>query len=341
MSREFGKTKDGQMTHLYEITNGKQMKVSVSDYGAAIVSIFVPDRKGKPVDVVLGYDQVTGYEEGTCFFGAAVGRVANRIGGAAFMLNDRAYTLEQNDNGNNLHSGPDFSNQRIWQVKNHGADKITFLWHSPDKDQGYPGEVDIEVTYTVTEENALSIRYYAVPAEDTLLNMTNHSYFNLAGHGSGDVLNQEVTIHADAFTRANEESIPTGEIVPVKGTPMDFTTAKTIGQDIEADYEALVFGKGYDHNWVLNGSGMRKVASMYAKETGITMEVYTDLPGMQFYTANFVEHELGKEGIVYKIRNGACFETQYFPDAINKDNFVKPVTKAGEEYCTETVYKFI
>ena len=199
----------------------------------------------------------------------------------------------------------------------------------------------MEMSYTVTEDQELVIRYHGVPKGDTLLNMTNHSYFNLAGHGSGDVLSQEVMICADAFTKADARSIPTGKIVPVEGTPMDFRVAKAIGKDIEADYEALLFGKGYDHNWVINGSGMRQAASMYAKETGIGMEVYTDLPGMQFYTANFVENERGKEGALYGRRSAACFETQYFPDAVNKDGFKKPIVKAGEEYHTETVYRFV
>ncbi len=341
MDREFGRTKSGEQAYLYELKNQKQMTVTVSDYGATIVSIFVPDRNGNPVDVVLGYEDVSGYENGTCFFGAAIGRVANRIGGARFTLNGKVYELEGNDNGNNLHSAYAFSNKRFWEVKERSENSITFLWHSPDGDQGYPGEVDVEMSYTVTEDQELVIRYHGVPKGDTLLNMTNHSYFNLAGHGSGDVLSQEVMICADAFTKADARSIPTGKIVPVEGTPMDFRVAKAIGKDIEADYEALLFGKGYDHNWVINGSGMRQAASMYAKETGIGMEVYTDLPGMQFYTANFVENERGKEGALYGRRSAACFETQYFPDAVNKDGFKKPIVKAGEEYHTETVYRFV
>ncbi len=341
MSRAFGITKNGEQAHLYELKNHNQMSVTVTDYGASIVSIFVPDKDGQMVDVVLGYENVSGYEAGTCFFGAAVGRVANRIGGGKFELNGRTYELAGNDNGNNLHSGYAFSNQRLWEVKEQTENSITFLWHSPDGDQGYPGEVDVEVCYTVTDDQELAICYSGVPSADTLLNMTNHSYFNLAGHGSGDVLSQEVTICADVFTRADAQSIPTGELVPVEGTPMDFRVPKAIGKDIEEDYEALVFGNGYDHNWVLNGSGMRKAASMYSKETGIGMEVYTDLPGMQFYTANFVEREQGKEGAVYEKRSAACFETQYFPDAINKDSFIKPIVRAGEEYHTETVYRFV
>ena len=252
------------------------------------------------------------------------------------------YRLEKNDNGNNLHSGMDFYNQRMWKVKETADDHITFELDSPDGDQGYPGAVHIEVTYTLTEDNAVKIAYHAVPDADTLINMTNHSYFNMDGHASGDVLDQEVWIDADAFTRADDESIPTGEITPVEGTPMDFRTKKAIGKEIKTDYEALNFGKGYDHNWVLNNKGeFAKVAEMSSEESGITMEVYTDLPGMQLYTGNFIVDAKGKGGAHYHKRQAACFETQFFPDAIHKENFAGPVCKKGETYETTTMYKFI
>ena len=335
-----GKTSAGEEACLYELKNGNGMSVLVSDYGATIVGIIVPDGKGGKKDVVLGYDDVSGYEAGTCFFGGVIGRVANRIGGAQFELGGKTYCLAKNDHGNTLHSGVPFTSQRIWNVAEIKESGVTLSLYSPDMDQGYPGNVELKVTYHLTEENELVIRYAGVPDRDTLLNLTNHSYFNLAGHDSGDILSQEVVICADAFTRADAESIPTGEIVPVEGTPMDFRTPKEIGQEIEADYEALRFGEGYDHNYVLNGAGMRKVAAMSAKDTKISMEVYTDLPGMQFYTANFVDGEKGKEGAVYGKRSGACFETQYFPDAVHKENFASPVVRGGEEYHTTTVYKF-
>ena len=218
---------------------------------------------------------------------------------------------------------------------------MEFLLDSPSGDQGFPGNVKISVTYTLTKDNEIKIQYRAVPDADTLINLTNHSYFNLSGHASGTVLAQEVMLDADAYARADSQSIPTGEIVPVSGTPMDFRQLKPIGAEIDEAYEALEFGKGYDHNWVLNKKGYRKAAFMRSKESGIAMEVYTDLPGLQFYTANFVDHEKGKEGAVYNMRQAACFETQYFPDAVHKDHFEGPEVKAGEIYETTTAYRFI
>lgn len=340
--KSFGVTSKQEEAVLYTITNQNNMQIAVTDYGATLVRVIVPDQTGKSLDVVLGYDDVKGYEEGTVFFGASVGRSANRIGGAAFEINGVTYELEKNDNGNNLHSGLDFYNKRMWKKVAQTENSVTFVLHSPDGDQGYPGTIDMEVQYTLTDDNGVKISYHAVPDQDTIINMTNHSYFNLNGHGSGDVLSQEVEIDAAHYTRADQESIPTGELTEVAGTPMDFRVKKTIGKDIEADYESLIFGKGYDHNWALGNEGaFAKVAEMESKNSGITMEVYTDLPGMQLYTANFVENEKGKDGAVYQMRQAACFETQYYPDAIHKDNFPGPVCHKGEAYKTCTMYKFI
>lgn len=336
---EFGNTKAGVAT-LYQMKNKNGCELAVTDFGATLVRLIVPDKSGKAQDVVLGYDSAKIYEERSASFGATVGRVANRIGKAEFELNGKTYKLTANDNGNSLHGGCDFYNQRMWKVAEQTENSVTFFLESKDMDQGYPGNVKIYVTYELSEENEVKIHYHAESDADTLLNLTNHSYFNLSGHASGSVLDHEVEILADAFTRADAESIPTGEIVPVKGTPMDFLSYKTIGKEIEADYEALNFGLGYDHNWVINGEGMRKAAAMRSPETGIVMEVYTDLPGMQFYTGNFLVEEPGKEGAVYKKRAGACFETQYFPDAVHKENFEGPVVKEGEAYDTTTIYRF-
>ena len=339
--REFGENSKGDSALLYTCTNKNGMMIGVTDLGATLHAVLVPDRDGNLCDVVLGYDNAEQYEKGTVFFGATVGRNANRIGGAAFELNGKWYELVKNSGENNLHSGLDFYNVRVWEVKERTENSITFLLHSPDGDQNYPGAVAIEVTYTLTDDNEIRIHYYGVPTEDTIINMTNHSYFNLSGHDSGDVLEQEVWIDADAYTRADASSVPTGELVAVEGTPMDFRTAKKIGRDIEQDYEALNFGNGYDHNWVLNNHGeFGKVASLYSAKTGIEMDVYTDLPGVQMYTANFVENEMGKAGAIYQKRHAVCFETQYFPDAVNHENFKSPICRAGEAYDTTTVYRF-
>ena len=341
MTHSFGMTSKGEEARLFTIQNGKGMEIKVSDYGAALVQVRVPDKEGRLLDVVLGYDDVQGYEAGNAFFGATIGRVANRIGNGEFQLGGRTYELTRNDGQNTLHGGRDFYNKRIWKTGKTGEDHVEFLLDSPSGDQGFPGNVKISVTYTLTKDNEIKIQYRAVPDADTLINLTNHSYFNLSGHASGTVLAQEVMLYADAYARADSQSIPTGEIVPVSGTPMDFRQLKPIGAEIDEAYEALEFGKGYDHNWVLNKKGYRKAAFMRSKESGIAMEVYTDLPGLQFYTANFVDHEKGKEGAVYNMRQAACFETQYFPDAVHKDHFEGPEVKAGEVYETTTAYRFV
>ena len=317
------------------------MKAVVSDFGAALLKLYVPDKNGKSQDVVLGYETLEDYENGGDSVGATVGRVANRIGTGAFELNGKKYELTKNDNGENtLHGGIDFYNKRMWDVKEEDDTHVVFALVSPDGDQGFPGEVKIEVSYTITEENELKIHYHAIPDQDTLLNMTNHSYFNLSGHASGTAWNAKVWIDADAFTETDAELIPTGTVVPVEGTPMDFRKEKVVEKEIGADYTPLKLAGGYDHNWVLNGKGFRKAASAESEETGIKMEVYTDLPGIQFYSGNFLAGSKGKEGAVYEKGYGICFETQYFPDAIHKENFESPITKAGEVYDTTTVYKF-
>lgn len=340
--RAFGENSKGEKASLYTFENAKGMRMAITDLGATLQAVLVPDKDGILRDVVLGHDDAEGYEKGSGCFGATVGRNANRIGKASFTINGKQYTLAKNNNQNNLHSGPDYYFFRVWKVTETTDNSITFSLHSPDGDQGYPGALDISVTYTLTDDNGVRIAYHGVPTEDTIVNMTNHSYFNLAGHASGSILDQVVWLDADAYTRADSESIPTGEITPVEGTPMDFRQPKTIGRDINRDYEALVFGKGYDHNWALNNHGIyAKVAELSAASTGITMEVYTDLPGVQMYTGNFLVEEPGKEGVFYGKNQGVCFETQYFPDAINHENFASPICKGGETYQTTTFYRFL
>ena len=337
----FGSTSKKEEAVLYTLTNENGMSASITNYGAALVKLNVPDKEGKLRDVVLGYDDVTGYEKGGGSFGAPVGRNANRIGGAVITIQDKTYELEKNDNGNNLHSGTNYYNKRIWNVGEKTDSKIEFVLHSPDGDQGYPGTLDMHVTYELTEDNELRLIYDAVPDQDTIINMTNHSYFNLDGHDRGDVLKELVTLDADYFTRADAQSIPTGELVDVTGTPMDFRMPRALGEAIDADYEAVQLGKGYDHNWVLKNNGkFDKVAQAVSEKSGIVMEVWTDLPGIQMYTANFLDNEQGKNGAVYGIRDAVCFETQYFPDAVHHENFASPICKKGMPYHTVTSYKF-
>ena len=342
--RSFGKSKEGQEVFLYEITNKNQVTLTVSDFGAAWVHMLVPDREGNRRDVVLGYDSAEGYYVNPGHFGAVVGRNGNRIGNARFEINGTEYQLPVNDNKNNLHSGPDWYRTRVWDVKEIDEEKnsVTFGLFSPDGDQGFPGNFSVTVTYELTEENEVVLHYQGSADADTIVNMTNHSYFNLNGHASGDVLEQEMWVDADAFTATDSLLIPTGEILSVTDTPMDFRVRKKIGRDIDADFEAIGFGGGYDHNWCLNNQGkFAKVAEMWSQESGITMEVYTDLPGVQIYAGNFLDQEVGKNGVVYRKRQGICFETQHYPDAINHENFPSPILRAGEIYQTRTVYRFV
>lgn len=341
--RKFGKNKATKETNLYIFENANGMKMEVTDLGATLVRLLVPDKKGVLRDVVLGYDGAWEYENGSgTFFGATVGRNANRIGKAEIVINGARYELDKNDGDNNLHSGLDFYSFRVWDVKNMDENSITFYLNSPHMDQGYPGEVQIDVTYTLTEDNQVRIDYLAVPEEDTIINLTNHSYFNLDGHDSGNVLAQQMWIDADSYTETDACSIPTGKVLQVENTPMDFRQKKAIGAEIDTEYEAVILGRGYDHNWCLNNGGkLAKVAELTSEESGITMEVYTDLPGVQIYTANYVENETGKDGVVYEKRQGVCFETQYYPDALHHENFQSPVFGKEKLYRTTTAFKFL
>lgn len=342
----WGNMPDGREVYLYTLVNENKVSASFTNLGAVWVTMNVPDRNGKETDVVLGYDSVSDYLLNPPHFGAPIGRNANRIAGAKFVINGKEYKLAANNSTNNLHSGPDLYHSRLWDSEaeeNDMGTSVSFSLFSPDGDQGYPGNANITITYTLTPDDGLKIDYHMICDEDTVANFTNHSYFNLDGHDGGSALDQKVWIDADTYTRADEISIPTGEFTPVKGTPMDFTVMKTIGQDINEDYEALVFGSGYDHNWVLNhpSNELALCAASESDKTGIRMEVYTDLPGMQFYTANFLNDQMpGKGGAVYSKRCCYCFETQYYPNAVNTPEFPSPILKGGQEYQTTTIYKF-
>lgn len=337
----FGATKDGSEAKLYTLENDAGMSAAFSDYGGALVKLLVPDKDGTLLDVVLGYGEAGGYEAGGESLGVPVGRNANRTAGASFALGGVTYNLMPNENGNNLHSGNDFYGKRFWKVVEAEDDHIIFLLHSPDGDQGFPGSLDMKITCELTEDNELRFTYDAVPDQDTVVNMTNHSYFNLNGHDSGDILSHRIMLDSDAFTKTDAESIPTGELVDVTGTPMDFRTGRVIGTDIDSSYEAIRLGQGYDHNWVLKTNGkFVKVAEAAGDKSGIVMDVYTDLPGVQVYTGNFLNQEPGKDGAVYPRRCGVCFETQYFPDSVHHENFPSPVCRVGEAYHTVTAYRF-
>ena len=342
----FGKTAHGEDATLYTLANGNGLKVSLTDFGANIVSIIVPDAKGKAVDVNLGFDNIAGYEDNSPGFGSFIGRHANRIGGAKFELNGKTYELDKNDGENNLHGGIIGYNKFLYETEVYEDEEIAsieFSRLSPHMEQGFPGNLDVSVTYSLTEANELVIEYLAVSDRDTIVNLTNHSYINLSGHNSGSVLEHKVWIKANQFTATMPDLIPTGELRDVTGTPMDFRTLKRLGQDIDKDYEPLLMAGGYDHNYVLDISGteIEKVAELVDEKSGRKMEVFTDLPGMQLYTANFLTPvKNSKEGAVYQKRDAVCFETQLFPNACNIKSFPSCMLKAGKEFDSVTILNF-
>lgn len=338
--QDFGKLPDGSAIDLYTLSNGKGMEARIMTYGAAVVSLTAPDKAGKYADVVNGMDNVEGYLKPVPYFGAAIGRYGNRIGGAQFTLEGQQYHTPKNDGDNTLHGGNRGFDKRVWTAKESNGG-VEFTYVSADGEEGFPGTLTAHILYTVTPDNELRIEYNATTDKPTVVNLTNHSYFNLKGQGEGDILDHQVTINADRFTPVDKGLIPTGELKAVAGTPFDFTKATAIGARIGQNDEQLVFGKGYDHNWVLNGSGMKKAAEVYEASTGRVMEVSTDQPGLQFYTGNFLDGTIhGKGGKVYAQRSAFCMETQHFPDSPNKPSFPTTELKPGEQYHTVTVYKF-
>ncbi len=341
----FGKMPDGEMVNLYTLTNRSGMQVAITNYGGHIVSLIVPDRSGHMADVVLGFDNLDGYLATNPFFGALVGRYANRIGGAKFTLDGKEYHLAANDGPNSLHGGLKGFDKQVWKARevpgNHPALELTYL--SKNGEEGYPGDLSVKVVYTLMGDNALRLDYSATTDKDTVLNLTNHSYFNLAGQGNGDILNQEMMINADSFTPIDATLIPTGEIRKVEGTPLDFRKSTPIGERINADDEQLKFGKGYDFNYVLNrtGPGLTLAARAIDPGSGRVLEVLTTQPGIQFYTGNFLDGTVhGRDGKVYERRSAFCLETQHFPDSPNKPSFPSTELKPGQTYHEVTVFKF-
>ena len=338
----FGKTSSGEDVHLYRIRNSKGGYAGVIDYGAVLTELVVPDAEGNLKDVVLGYDSFEPYEDNIPSFGATIGRVANRIENGAFNIGGTDYELTLNEKGrNSLHSGPNGYQKRMWSASaDEDAGSVTFSLVSPDGDQGFPGEFRVEVTYTFDEEMGLEITYSGVSDADTVVNMTNHSYFNLDGQDSGSILEHTLMIEADAYTPSDEHQIPIGTVEDVEGTPFDFREMKPIGRDIFAEDEQLAMADGFDHNFALRGSGMRHAATALASRSGILMEVYTDQPGIQFYAGNHLKGPAGKGGVEYRPRDGFALETQHFPNSVNVLAFESPKIDAGERYYTKTRYAF-
>lgn len=338
----FGQSREGQDILLYTLCNENGMKVCVTNQGAALVKLIVPDAAGNLQDVVLGMDTPEGYlQDGNCL-GVVVGPNANRIANASFLLNGQTFLLEANDHGNNLHSHSHKGYQKqVWQASA-AEDSVTFLMQDIDGNMGFPGNKTIRVTYFLGKENDLHIRYYATSDCDTILNLTNHSYFNLDGHGEGSIEEHELWLGASRFTPVAAGAIPTGEIAAVSGTPMDFTKVKKIGLEINEPFEQLLITGGYDHNWVIDGwdGSLRHFATVRGPRSGRVMKVFTTLPGVQFYTGNAITPESGKEGALYDRRSGLCLETQYFPDTIHHKEFPSCVFGGGREYKAETVYRF-
>lgn len=342
--KEFGVTKNGVQAHLYTMKNENGMEATVTDFGAILVGLLLPDADGGKTDVVLGYDRLEDYEKNGCFFGAVIGRSANRIAGASFIIDGIRYELTANENGNNLHTDHERGFHKVmWKAEpDEGANAVKFSYESPDGENGFPGNVRISVTYTLLPDNGIQITYDGVSDKKTLLNLTNHSYFNLAGHDAGSIEDEILTINASGFTEILPGAIPTGRILPVEGTPMDFRRAKRIGDEINADWEQLTMVQGYDHNWALDTEfgKLEKIAQVEDPKAGRVMEVYSDLPGVQFYAGNCITPQKGKGGASYDKRCALCLETQYFPNSINTPGFRQPVFDAGQPYHTTTVYKF-
>lgn len=340
----FGTTKKGEAASVYTIANQNGLEARITDFGATLVSLIVPDKQGNKRDIVLGYDNVTGYETHGCFFGATIGRNGNRIAGAKATIQGKVYELEVNDNKNNLHSGSNCVAFLMWDVVEYEDAKLTLTCASMDGEQGFPGDMDITVTYQLTDDNTLEILYRAVSDEDTLANFTNHSYFNLSGHDSGIMEDQELKLYASRYTPViDSELIPTGELADVAGTPMDFRDWKPIGKEIADSFEQLKYAGGYDHNYVLDKSAAgayELMAEAYSPQSGITMKAYTDLPGVQFYAGNAIGDQTAKQGAQYGNRHGFCLESQCFPNAVNVEAFETPLLKVGEVYETKTGYQF-
>ena len=342
MKSDFVSEVEGKPTALYVLKNKNGAEACITNYGGRLVSVMVPDKNGKMTDVVLGYDNIGQYVQSDGNYGALIGRYGNRINQGKFTLDDIEYTLPQNNGAHCLHGGPQGYHARMWDAKQLNDQALELTYLSKDGEAGFPGNLDIKVTYTLTDDNAVGIKYEATTDKKTVVNLTNHSYFNLSGVPGSDVLDQLVMINADNYTPVDSTLIPVG-ISPVDGTPLDLPTPVAIGKQINDPFQQLQFGRGYDLNWVLNTNGDKNVlaAKAYSPTSGIALEVYTNEPGIQFYTGNFMDgKDTGKHGVLYPHRGALCLETQHYPDSPNHPDFPSVVLNPGEKYLSECIYKF-
>ncbi|HEY6766765.1 MAG TPA: aldose epimerase family protein [Candidatus Sulfotelmatobacter sp.] len=335
---------NGRPIYLFTLTNSHGLELKAMNYGGIIVSLRVPDRKGQLADIVLGHDAFEGYVPNPPFLGAIIGRYANRIANGTFTLDSKKYTLEKNNGPNTLHSGTNGFDKQVWDGEPmKGKSAIVFTYLSKDGESGFPGNLKVKVSYTLNDENELVVDYEATTDQSTVINLTQHSYFNLSGEGSGDILNTEMQLNASRFTPVDDNLIPTGELRPVKGTPLDFTTPMKIGARIDDKYDQLVLARGYDHNFVIDrkGTGLELVARAYDPASGRVLEVSTTQPAVQFYTGNFLDGTVtGKKDHVYNRRNAFCLETQHYPDSPNHPDFPTTTLRPGETFHSQTVFKF-
>lgn len=341
---DFEKVVDGKQISLWTLTNANGMEMTVTNYGAKVVSLLVPDKDGKKTDVVTGYKTLAEYEKSKeIFFGAAVGRYGNRIKDGKFLIDSVEYTLDINDGDNHLHGGSKGFYNVVWNAEKVDSSTLVLSYLAADGEQGYPGNMQVTMTYKLTDDNAFEINYEATTDKATIANITHHSYFNLNGEGNGSITDHELFIDASFYTPTDSELIPTGEIALLDSTPLDFRIPTAIGERINDEFDALKLGNGYDHNWVLNNQnqGVRLAATLYAPQTGIFMEVLTDQPAIQFYSGNFMDGtEIGKSGKPYGFREGLCLETQHYPDSPNNSHFPSTVVLPGETYTHTCIYKF-
>jgi aldose 1-epimerase len=340
--KSFGTTPEGKEVTEFTLTNKRGVSLSVINYGGIITRLLVPNRKGVLEDIVLGYDSLSGYVKDSPYFGAIVGRYGNRIANGKFTLDGKEYTLAQNNNGQHLHGGVKGFDKVFWNVEEAGANTLRLTYQSKDMEEGYPGNLSVEVTYALTDVNELKISYTATTDKKTIINLTQHSYFNLTGNAKRDILDHELTLYSDKFVPVTKVLIPTGELKDVSGSPFDFRTSTAIGARVNEKDQQLGFGRGYDHCWVLSSpDSMKHAASLYEPVSGRALDVYTTEPAIQFYCGNFLDGSItGKYNVVYSHRYGLCLETEHYPDSPNQKDFPSTELSPGEVYQTQTTYKF-